>query len=65
MSGSRNSKVIREMMRKRDEVKGEIEEIRSNALICMDDHGMNGDSNLSHSVRTSKQGRQSSDDDTN
>ena len=30
-----------------------------------DDYGMNGDSNLSHSVRTSKQGRQSRDDDTN
>ena len=30
-----------------------------------DDHGMNGDSNLSHSVRTSKQGKQSRDDDAN
>ena len=29
-----------------------------------DDHGMNEDSNLSHSVRTSKQGKQSRDDDT-
>ena len=46
-------------------MKGEIEEIRSNALICMDDYGVNGDSNLSHSVRTSKQGKQSRDDDTN
>ena len=30
-----------------------------------DDCGMNEDSNLSHSVRASKQGRQSRDDDTN
>ena len=30
-----------------------------------DDHGMNGDSNLSHSVRASKQGKLSRDDDTN
>ena len=30
-----------------------------------DDHGMNGDSNLSHSVRISKQRKQSRDDDTN
>ena len=30
-----------------------------------DDYGMNEDSNLSHSVRASKQGRQSKDDDTN
>ena len=30
-----------------------------------DDHGMNGDSNLSHSVRASEQERQSRDDDTN
>ena len=30
-----------------------------------DDYGMNGDSNLSHNVRKSKQGRQSRDDDTN
>ena len=30
-----------------------------------DGDGMNGDSNLSHSVCTSKQGRQSRDDDTN
>ena len=30
-----------------------------------DDHGMNEDSNLSHNVRMSKQGRQSRDDDTN
>ena len=33
-----------------------------------DDHGMNGDSNLSHlshSVRTSQQGKQSRDDETN
>ena len=30
-----------------------------------DDHGMNGDSNLSHNVRTCKQRRQSRDDDTN
>ena len=30
-----------------------------------DDYGMNGDSNLSHGVRTSKQGGQSRDDDTN
>ena len=30
-----------------------------------DDHGMNGDSNLSHSVRISEQGKQSRDDDTN
>ena len=30
-----------------------------------DDHGMNGDSNLSHSVRKSKQGKQPRDDDTN
>ena len=29
-----------------------------------DDHGMNEDSNLSHSVRASKQRRQSRDDDT-
>ena len=30
-----------------------------------DDYGMNGDSYLSHSVRISKKGRQSRDDDTN
>ena len=30
-----------------------------------DDHQMNEDSNLSHSVRISKQGKQSRDDDTN
>ena len=31
-----------------------------------DDHGMNGDSKLEpNSVRTSKQGKQSRDDDTN
>ena len=30
-----------------------------------DDHGMKGDSNLSHSVRAFKQGKQSKDDDTN
>ena len=30
-----------------------------------DDYGMNEDSNLSHSVRMSKQGKQSKDDDTN
>ena len=31
-----------------------------------DDHGMNGDSSLSqNSVRTSKQGKQSREDDTN
>ena len=30
-----------------------------------DDCGMNADSNLSHSVRVSKQGRQSKDNDTN
>ena len=29
-----------------------------------DDYGMNGDSNLSHSVRASKQGRQSTDNVT-
>ena len=43
---------------------------RSNAKLTVrmnreDDHGMNGDSNLSHSVRISKQGTQSRDDDTN
>ena len=49
-----------------DEVKGEVEEIRSNAHSAHeDDYGMNGDSNLSHSVRFSEQGRQSRDDDTN
>ena len=39
---------------------------RSEATLttCMDDYGMNGDSNLSHSVRKSKQGRQSKDNDT-
>ena len=36
-----------------NEVKGEIEEIRSNAHYIHDDHEMNGDSNLSHSVRAS------------
>ena len=30
-----------------------------------DDHGINEDSNLSHSVRMSEQGKQSRDDDTN
>ena len=30
-----------------------------------DDYGMNEDSNLSQSVRMSKQGKQSRDDDTN
>ena len=30
-----------------------------------DDYGMNEDSSLSHSVRASKQERQSRDDDTN
>ena len=30
-----------------------------------DDYEMNGDSNLSQSVRTSKQGKQPGDDDTN
>ena len=30
-----------------------------------DDYGMNGDSNLSHSVRKSKQGRRSKENDTN
>ena len=30
-----------------------------------DDHGMNGDSNLTQSVRKSKQGKQARDDDTN
>ena len=29
-----------------------------------DDYGMNGDSNLSHCVRASKQRKQSRDDDT-
>ena len=53
VSGSRNSKVIREMITLTVRMKHE------------DDYGMNGDSNLSHSVRTSKQGRQSRDDDTN
>ena len=40
---------------------------RSEATLtaCMDDYGMNEDSNLSHSVRASKQGKQSRDDDTN
>ena len=40
---------------------------RSEATLsaCMDDHGMNEDSNLSHSVRASKRGKQSRDDDTN
>ena len=42
---------------------------RSEATLPMrtnheDDHGMNEDSNLSHSVRVSKQGKQSRDDDT-
>ena len=31
----------------------------------LDDYGVNGDSNLSHGVRMSKQGRQLRDDDTN
>ena len=46
---------------------GEVEEIRSNARSAHDedDHGMKGDSNLSHSVRIPKQGKQSRDDDTN
>ena len=47
---------------------GEVEEIRSNAHSAHeheDDYGMNGDSNLSHSVRTFKQGKQSKDDDAN
>ena len=30
-----------------------------------DDYGMNGDSSLNHSLRTSKHGQQSRDDDTN
>ena len=65
MSGSRNSKVMREMMRK--EMKWREKSKRSEATLTVrmkreDDHG---DSNLSHSVRTSKQGRQSRDDDTN
>ena len=30
-----------------------------------EDDRMNGDTHLSHSVRTSKQGKQSRDDDTN
>ena len=47
---------------------GEVEEIRSNAPVRMkheDDYGMSEDSNSSHSVRASKQGRQSRDNDTN
>ena len=65
MSGSRNSKVIREMIR--NEMKWREKSKRSEATLttCVDDYGMNGDSNLSHSVRASKQGRQSKDDDTN
>ena len=64
MSGSRNSKVIREMMRK------EMKSKRSEATLTAhmkheDDYGMNGDSNLGHSVRASKQGKESRDDDTN
>ena len=68
VSGSRNSRVIREMMRK--EMKRMEKSKRSDATLTahmkhQDDYGMNGDSNLSHSVRISKQGRQSRDDDTN
>ena len=54
---------------KRDNEEGD-EVKRSEATLTVrmkheDDYGMNGDSNLSNSVRTSKQGRQSRDDDTN
>ena len=62
MSGSRNSKVIREMMRK--EMKWREKSKRSEATLTVrmkheDDYRMNGDSDLCHSVRTSKQGRPS------
>ena len=45
-------------------------DVRSEATLVVrtkhqDDCGMIGDSNMSHSVRTSKQGRQSRDDATN
>ena len=65
VSGSRNSKVIGKMVRK--EVKRMEKSKRSEATLtaCMDDHWMNEDSNLSHSVRASKRGKQSRDDDTN
>ena len=38
---------------KGDEVNGEVEKQRSQHMKHEDDHGMNGDSNLSHSVRIS------------
>ena len=65
VSVRRNSKVIKEMMRK--EMKWREKSKRSEATLttCMDDYGMNGDSNLSLRVRASKQGRQSRDNDTN
>ena len=65
VSGSRNSRVIGEMVRR--EMKRMEKSKRSEATLtaCMDDHGMNEDSNLSHSVRASKRGKQSRDDDTN
>ena len=71
MPGSRNSKVIREIMKK-EIMKWREKSKRSEATLTVrmkheDDYGTNGDSNLSlsHSVRTSNQGRQSRDDDTN
>ena len=56
LSGSRNSSVIKEMLRK--EMKRMEKSKRSEATLTVrmkheDDYEMNGDSNLSHSVRAS------------
>ena len=63
VSGSRISKVIREMMRK--EMKWKEKSMRSEATLtaCMDDYGVNGDSNLSHNACASnKEDSQSTTD---
>ena len=67
VSGSGNSKVIREMIRK--EMKWMEKSKRSEATLTAhvkheDDYGMDEDPNLSHSVRMSKQGKQSKNNDT-
>ena len=53
VSGSRNSNVIRETMRKEMKWRKKSKSSEATLTTCMDDYGMNGDSNLSHSVRAS------------
>ena len=48
VSGNKNSKVITEMMRKEIKWKENSKRPEATLIACMDDYGMNGDSNLSH-----------------